>query len=354
MALRLARSLLVLLSGALLAGCDLVERIDAQAYRDYHASRWQATVDAFVREQATLRLPVEPPTPRVCADEMEAGYRRIVVQAEQSRTDWAVLDRSSRIAVQFVAEMLDVLVSRDTVQIEKLAPQIDRYVAEHAENRRIWSGQREAIARSESELHNKWAKVWPANDLDFDLAADAAALRSVVHDAPSDTRSAALSHYHENEYNRLAMIYLDFSPEVTPNPQSHVPAGCDGLSDALSHLEAGLMVRYSMDRAIEQNVTRIQELALVDLSQTPWEDIRIPQGRYARPRVTASIARLKLLKYLDTLLTDCLDVLVCDVEIHWRRVWPGHGLETSIFGYAGLPTTGELATGTLTDFTFRQ
>jgi hypothetical protein len=158
------------------------------------------------------------------------------------------------------------------------------------------------------------------------------------------------------------MIYLAYEPAVPPNPQSHVPKDCVELSWALRRLEAALLVRYSMDQAIEADVQRIQELARVDLSETPWDEIRIPQGRYARPRVTASIARLKLLKRLDALLMDCLDVIVRDVDLRWREVWPQHELETNIFAFAGLSHQKELPPDALTDLpddplddlTFRQ
>jgi hypothetical protein len=78
--------------------------------------------------------------------------------------------------------------------------------------------------------------------------------------------------------------------------------------------------------------------------------------------VTASIARLKLLKRLDALLMECLDVIVRDVDLHWREVWPQHELETNIFAFAGLSHQAELPRDAITDmpddplvdFTFRR
>lgn len=352
--MRPACALLVAGGCLLLAGCDLISRIDTRAYLNYHASRWSAVVEAYVLEQPTVSMSDDPPAPRVCTPRVEPAYKRIVTEAHSVGEEWAKLSDQSRLAVQFTSEMLDVLVSRDTFNIEKLAPQIDDYVGEHARLHTRWHEQREAVAAAVTELDAAWTEVWPEHECELDLPADAARARVRLCPSPLKARADALAHYHENEYNRLAMIYLDYQPVAVPNPVSHVPADCDELSMALRHLEAGLLVRYSMDQAIERDVDRVVELARVDLSETPWENIRIPKGRYARPRVTAAIARLKLLKYLDSLLTGSLDVLVGDVELQWRRVWPNHRLETNIFAFAGLTPVSELPPDPLDDHTFRR
>jgi len=331
----ISRTMILVVAVAAVAGCDLVRQIDTAAYREFHQSRWTAVVDAYARREVALELPHEPTTPRVCAG-LEPAYPRIITQSRMEEEDWERLNEQSRTAVQFVAEMLDVLVSRDTLNLEKLAPQIDNYTLEHGQLRSAWLDQREQAAKAVSDLTGLWQEVWPGNDLGFDLAGDARALSEKIYIKPDQLRSDALAHYHANEYDRLAMVYLDYTPVTTPQPQSHIPADCDDLAVAIRHLEAGLMVRYSMDRAIEQDVARIQDLAGIDLSQTPWNKIEMPSGRYARPRVSAAIARLKLLKYLDELLTDCLDILVGEVERQWGLVWPGNGLETNIFAHAGL------------------
>jgi len=344
------------------AGCELVAELDAQAYREFHAAAWQATVQAYVAEQDTLTPPAEPPAPRVCEDTVIPAYHGIIAAAGHERAAWYSLRCQSQTSLEFAAEMLEVLTRRDTANIELLAPQIEEFHTAHQAERQNWRGAYAGIARAVEDLESAWTGVWPEQDLDFDLAGTAAVLRDLRQPLPDAERTAALTHYHENEYNRLAMIYLGFEPEVLPNPESHVPQGCDELSLALKRLEAALLVRYSMDQAIEQDVARVQELARVDLAETPWDEIKLPQGRYARPRVTASIARLKLLKYLDMLVVDCLDVILRDVDLHWRKVWPQHELETNIFAFAGLAriqeqnsaSVAELPQDPMAEFTFRQ
>ena len=337
----------------LLAGCDAIDRINAQAYREYHASRWQAVVTAYALHREAVELPVEPPAPPACTG-MDDAYRGIIGSTAAVREGWRALDDQSRVSIEFVAEMLDVLVSRDTVNIELLAPQIDDYFNGHQQLRGEWEERRRGVAGSVTALEGRWTEIWPEQDLGFDLLADARALAARLPSDPDAARRAALEHYHANEYDRLAMIYLDYQPAAPPQPVSHIPEGCDDLATALADLEAGLLVRYSMDQAIEQDVTRIQQLAAIDLTNTPWSEIEIPQGRYARPRVSAAIARLKLLKYLDVLLTDSLDVLVGEVDLEWRLVWPGHYLETSVFAYAGLPEAGTLPPDPLVEQTLRR
>jgi len=347
---------------AFCAGCRYFENINAQTYREYHAACWQAVVEACLRQQDDVTLPADPPAPRLCEDRVVPAYHGIIIAAAAERESWRKLRGQSQTALEFIAEMLEVLASRDVLNIEHLAPQIDEHMADHDALREEWRASRAGIGEAGSELQAAWQEVWPDNGFQFDLSTDAAALRNKLQPPPTAVRREALEHYYDNEYARLAMIYLDYEPSELPNPESHVPQGCEELSWALKRLEAALLVRYSMDRAIEADVGRIQELSRVDLSATPWDEIRIPEGRYARPRVTASIARLKLLKYLDTLLMNCLDVIVRDVDLHWRAVWPQHELETNIFAFAGLSQQTELPQDALSDlpddplakFTFRE
>jgi hypothetical protein len=346
--------MLCLLLPGLLAGCDWLESIDTQAYRDYNASRWQAVVEAYVCEQPSVVMPTETAMPRVCADTVDPAYSAVIDSAQAKHSAWLALRNQSETAVQFAAEMLSVLANRNTVSIELMTPQIDDYMAEHKELRQDWQAARQGTADAVGRLDTQWDAVWPGHDFGFDLLADAEQARVTLLPPPNDIRAKALTHYHENEYTRLALIYLDYKPEVEPNPVSHVPKDCDELAASLARLEAALLVRFSMDEAIRADVNRVQDLALVDLSRTPWEEIKVPSGRYARPRVTASIARLKLLKYLDSLLTGCLDVLVHDVELEWQSVWPAHKLTTNIFSFAGLEEVSGLPDDPLADLTFRE
>lgn len=344
---RLAVGVLGLL--ALLTGCQYFEDVNLKAYREFHAACWAATVDAYASQQAEVILPSNPPAPRMCEGRIVSAYHGIAAAAQAERDSWRHLRSQSQTSLQFVAEMLEVLSSRDTLNIEHLAPQIETFAEQHQKERENWRNSRNGISVAVIELESAWSELWPQQDLSFNLTADAQARYNVLYPPPGAVRTEALTQYYSNEYARLAMIYLDFEPAQPPNPKSHVPDGCDELSWALKRLEAALLVRYSMDQAIEADVKRIQELAMVDLSQTPWDEISIPQGRYARPRVAASIARLKLLKHLDALLMNCLDVIVRDVDLHWRKVWPQNQLETNIFAYAGLSHQVELPQNSLTD-----
>jgi len=360
--MRLGWAVLVVTLLVLPEGCRYFEDINAEAYREYHSACWQTVVEAYARQQDDVTLPADPPAPRLCEARVVPAYHGILQAAAAERAAWRKLRGQSQTALEFIAEMLEVLASRDVQNIEHLAPQIDEHVAAHEALREEWRSSRAEIGQAVNELKAAWQEVWPQNDFQLDLSADAARLRDKLHPPPTATRREALEHYHNNEYARLAMIYLDYKPSEMPNPESHVPQGCEELSWALKRLEAALLVRYSMDRAIEADVERIQELSRVDLSATPWDEIRLPEGRYARPRVTASIARLKLLKYLDTLLMNCLDVIVRDVDLHWREVWPQHELETNIFAFAGLSRLTELPQDALSElpddplakFTFRE
>lgn len=354
MGVRLAAAGTILLLTALATGCQLFDDINADAYRQWHDACWLATVEAYVTDRPELVLPAEPPMPRVCAETVAPAYGAIITAAEEERRARRSLHLQSATALQFVAEMLDVLVGRDTLSIEQLAPQIDTYVEEHEVLREHWQERREQVAAAVLALEQAWTEVWPRQDLSFDLAGDAALLEARLIVPPNDVRTIALRQYHGNEYARLAMVYLDYEPATIPSPESHVPEGCDELARALERLEAALLVRYSMDQAIETDVERVAELARVDLSRTPWDEIRIPKGRYARPRVTASIARLRLLKYLDTLLMDCLDIAVFEVDLAWREVWPEHDLETNVFAFAGLTELHAWPSDPLADMTFRQ
>jgi hypothetical protein len=350
----LRTGILCLLLPGLLATCDWLESIDTQAYRDYHASRWQAVVEAYVHEQPSVVMPAEPAIPRVCADTVDPAYYAIIDSAQAKHGAWLALRDQSESTVQFAAEMLSVLANRNTVSIELMTPQIDVYATEHEVLRQDWQDARQGIADAVGRLDTQWDTVWPGHDFGFDLLTDADQAKATLKPPPNDIRAKALTHYHDNEYSRLALIYLDYEPEVEPNPVSHVPKDCGELAAALARLEAALLVRFSMDEAIRADVDRVQDLALVDLSRTPWEEIKVPSGRYARPRVTASIARLKLLKYLDSLLTSCLDVLVHDVELEWQRVWPTHKLTVNIFSFAGLTEVSGLPDDPLVDLTFRE
>jgi len=339
----ITRAILLSVACIALSACQYAENVNREAYLQYHGSRWRAATLACV-ESTDYTAPASPLTPRLAASRgIDDLYAAVPGLYAQRRTAFSELVQRSEMSTQFVAEMLNVLSNRDTTHIENLASQIDDNFAKQEAARANWNSEYAALAEAVEHLEAEWDAVWPGNNLQFDFEQALADLRAERVPEPSDVRQTALIRYHDNEYNRQAMIYLDYDPgEFEVLPKSHVPEGCDALAAALRRQEAGLLVRYSLDQAIGNDVDLVQRLALVDLSQTPWEDVTVPRGRYAEPRVAAAIARLKLLKYIDELLSASLDVFLHDVDLEWAKVWPGHQLETNIFSFAGLPRSDRL------------
>jgi len=340
--------------GLVVAACDMVQQINTDAYRDYHQTRWQAAVDAYAHYRADYEPPAEPPMPVVCQERVHPLYGEIVAAGHREHEAWQTALAQSETSLEFAAEMLEVLVGRDVVNIEKLAPQIDDYAQQQESALGRWQQMRQQVADGVAELKAAWDEVWPKQDLDFDLMTAAAQVRQREVPALTDVRAAALELYYHTEYTRLAIVYLSYEAEPSPIPKAHVPEGCEALSEALNRLEAGLLVRYSMDEAIERDVERVQQLALVDLSKTPWDQIRVPKGRYTEARVAATIARLKLLKYVDTLAVSALDVILREVDLQWQLVWPENELDTNVFSYAGLPQAPQPLPDPLKEMTFRK
>jgi hypothetical protein len=51
-------------------------------------------------------------------------------------------------------------------------------------------------------------------------------------------------------------------------------------------------------------------------------------------RAAVTLARLKLLKLADGLLSQCLRAYAREAAWQWRQVWPGMSLETDVLAYA--------------------
>jgi hypothetical protein len=341
-----ARAILLCLALAVLGGCQYARNLNGQAYRQYHESRWNEAVRACVDERG-YAPPSTPATPRIAYSRgLETLYGLIPLRYGLEREKFGTLVRRSEVSTQFVAEMLSVLNNRDTTNIESLSRQIDEYFGRQQEAREAWRTKFAELDVALADLEAAWDEVWPDNDFSFELDQELTQVWLETVPELTNVRRTALERYYGNEFNRQAMIYLDYEPvDFDVLPESHVPAGCDDLSAALNRQEAGLLVRYSLDQAIASDVELVQRLALVDLSRTPWEDVKVPKGRYAEPRVAAAIARLKLLKYIDELLSSSLDVFLYDVQGEWNRVWPGNQLDTNIFSFAGLPRAEWLGLG---------
>jgi len=325
---------------ALCASCNLTAKLNRQAYVEYHDASWDALAEFCLEQEETNLHPLANlSAPRLVEQSgIPPLYRRIGEASRASGGSWQALVTRSEITVAFIAELLGVLGSRDVISIETLAPQIEDFGTKQEQAQQAWEKDMARLDGALAELSQAWDILLPEHGFSFDLKQAVDELRIERQGPPHPVREDALRHYHDNEYARLAMTYLGYKPPgELPNPKSHIPQDCESLAASLNRLEAALLLRYSLDLAIEKDVDRVQELARVDLSQTPWEDIKVPRGKYAESLVSASIARLKLLKQVDAMLTSCLDVLVDDVDREWEKVWPGNTLETNIFSFAGLP-----------------
>lgn len=317
--------------------CDYVSSVNNQANQAYHASRWQAVVQACVSGEA-YQAPTEPPVPRVCQGTVDVAYPMVAARFNAAKSAWEELVDQAKFDLAFVAEMLGVLENRNTISIEQLAPQITSFIEQTDTLEADWRDTLEQTQLALDNLQAAWETVWPGNDLQFGLEQQIASQRASIIGEVSGVRKDALEHYHQNEFSRMAEKYLGFEPgDYQPQPESHVPQGGAGVEEAHFALDTALLVRYGLDVAIEQDLELISRLTKVDLSSQSWDDIKVPKGRYGEKRVSAAIARLKLLKYLDTLATDSLGIVIREVGLEWENVWPGHSLETNIFAYAGIP-----------------
>lgn len=319
------------------SACDYISSVNNQANQAYHASRWQAVVQACVSGEA-YQVPAGPTVPRVCQGTVDTAYPEVANRFNATKPAWEELVYQAEVDLAFVAEMLGVLQSRNTISIEQLAPQITSFMEQTDTLEEDWRDTLEQAQLALDNLQDSWETLWPQNGLHFDLEQQVTSQLAGVASEVSGIRREALEHYHQNEFSRMAQKYLGFEPvDFQPQPESHVPQGCAGVEEAHFALDTALLVRYGLDLAIEQDVELISRLAKVDLSNQSWDDIKVPKGRYGEKRVSAAIARLKLLKYLDTLVTDSLGIIIRDVGLEWDMVWPGHNLETNIFEYAGVP-----------------
>lgn len=335
---RLSPAITLLVSLALGASaCDYISDINNQAYRAYHSSRWQATTRSCVSGEP-YQAPAEPPVPRVCSPTVDNNYPVVALQYNSIALAWDRLVLQAEDNLAFSTEILEGLESRNTTSIEQLAPQISSYLENTSKIEADWRVTLEESAHAQKNLQAAWEEAWADNDLQFDLEQQVISKRLELANKTGELREETLAHYHQNEFSRMAESYLGFEIVGYEVPtESHLPGDCGEVAEAHRALNDALLIRYGIDKAIEQDMELISRLAKVDLSSQSWEDIQMRKGRYGEKRVSAAIARLKLLKYLDTLATDSLGIIIREVGLAWGEVWPGHTLETNIFEFAGVP-----------------
>ena len=340
---------LLLLSLLLVASCDQLQRSAAKpggifgpsekTLREYHESRWQAVVEACAEGRDSVSLPADPPVPGALQKLMlEEAYSALAENRSSEELSWQALIKQSDLSLRFIAEMLDVLERNDADSISQLAPQIDDFTARQDSAGADWRGLRQNLRGRLDTVRSIWDEHWPDNGLDLDLLADVERIQGERLGRLSPERIAALTHYHDNEFARLARDYLGFEPgeDEEISAQAHVPEGCADLSTAIKGMEAALVLRFALDSAIVRDMDVVNQYVPGGISGTPLSKLSIPDVRYGGHRARLAVARLQLYKLLDGLLTEVLDVMIYDVNREWQLVWPGNELENNIFAFAGV------------------
>lgn len=347
------RSGLTLLLALILltSSCDQLQRASRrpggifgpseQALREYHDSRWQAVVRSIAEGRDKVSLPAEPEVPSALQGlDLEDSYQQLAGNRTAEESSWQELISQSELSMRFIAEMLDVLERNDADSIGELAPQIDDYTEQQQEAAASWRRLRGELRARIDTLQQAWDSAWPDNEFDFDLLAQVERIQADQLGRLSPERIAALTHYHDNEFSRLARDYLGYIPPegIQVSSQAHVPEGCEGIQEAVKGLEAALVLRHALDTAIVRDTEVLEQYVpnLLDGDQS-LADIEIPDVRYGGHRARLAVARLQLYRLLDRLLVDVLDVMIFHLEREWTLVWPGNELENNIFAWAGMP-----------------
>jgi len=332
-------------------GCTLAQRFNAQAYHRYHDGRMAAVATALVQGRAEVDVPAAQDAPRVCRGRVDEAYLAIVAAGEAERRSWRELLQAEESALRLIGDVVEAIAGRNGPEIQRLAPRIELEAAALRRSRGQWLSARQAIDAAVAHLRETWTAVWLAQDLDFDLNAAVGRARAQLP-APSAEAERALRYYHHAVYTRLAMAYLEVQPSELPDPQPPLPAGGERLAEALARLERVLSVRYEMDEAIELDAARVRELSGGATRDALQERPDLRKGRYKGDMLAAAEARLRLLKYLDGLLSPCTQDANRDVTSEWHALWPEMPLETDILAFAGLPESRPI--DDLSGLTFRR
>ena len=334
----------------LLGGCAFIQRVNEAAYRKYHDSRWQAVAEALALGQEKAELPDDPQAPVICGEGMDEAYAAVAALGAAERQAWQELVQQSGSSAQFCGQLVDALSGRDVGRIVALGPQLGEATRRQQQALAAWRSRISAVDQRVEWLRTQWTAAWPAQDLDFDLAAAVRQARVRLIAPPDEQRAQRLADYHQNEYARLAMVYLGYEPPGgPPRPHELAPEGCAAIEAAYKQLEAALIVRFNLDEAIELDVARVAEVAAEKAPKAaPDQGARpldleqlLSNGgqRYQEQRAAVSVARLKLLKAIDQLLTACLSVYLQEIDEQWRNVWPQNSLVTNVFAFASLPSS---------------
>ena len=348
------RALLALV--VLASGCSgYLQRVNSQVLAEYHASRMQAVALAALEDKGRYSAPEWPPVPLICGKRVEGAYAALVPRAEEVRRAWTALLHQSEGQAAFISKFITALTGRNVEDIRQYSTLIARQDQNFAAARLRWEKARAAQGQAVAALRQAWDEAWPGNSLRFSLAQSQAELEAGMAPRLDGQRLQALHGYHHDVYTRLAMTYLGYTPPVLPNPLPPVPTGCERLADALKRLETSLGARYDLDAAIQLDISRVEELGHVDLDRMNWDQIERKYAGDGGRYLAASVARLKLYKLLDSMLTSALDVQVREVELKWSEVWPEPDVVLNLFSFAGvsLSALDDTSDG-LNRFTFRR
>lgn len=317
-----------------LAGCAFSRQLDEQAYREYHASRMQAVALVIWSRDATLQWPAVPPTPLACEEQTERTYRQLAATGAKQNAAWQLVLNQAGETIDLLDRVVTALVGRDVPRIQRLAPElIEHRKTLQALRSRHDACQRELSAQLQT-LRQAWMRVWPGQDLDFDLDRELGAVKAAAHGTVATGDLAALQHYYDSVYTRLAMTYLGAQPSAEPDPEPLLPAGAEGVDFALQRLENALRVRFDLEQALALDAAELDEIAQAGLFPKDWRANPPDPVSISKQRAGAALARLKLLKLSAALQNSCQAVIQREVDWQWRQAWPGITGATYIVAYA--------------------
>lgn len=325
-------------------GCTWTRRMNADAYREYHASRMLYAAQVLLTRDASLPWPAAPPAPLVCRERTERSYRQLVRAATASHSAWETQLAQSLLTVDLIERLVAALVGRDVPRIERLAPEL----LEH-QDRLHALAMRSADCQAEldavlQQLEAAWRQIWPECDMQFALAPYQAQVAPSLGGSVRGADRAALQHYYDSEYVRLAMTYLGYTPPEEPDPEPTIPEGTELLRVALTQMEAALRARYNLDQAVELDAAMLDEIAQAGLLDDNWRSAEVDPVAIGKERAGATLARLKLLRLADAVLGDCQQVLQTELTWQWRRACPDWEAETDIAAYAHIAVEASPAT----------
>lgn len=336
------------------AGCKFSQQLDEQAYRAYHASRMRTVATAIWTRNFTPQWPASPRTPLICREQTERSYRQLVATGMKQDAAWHALLVQTGNTLDLLDREVTALVGRDVPRIKRLAPQLLEHSAELQSLQARYAASQLELDAQLQNLRQAWTRVWPAQDLDFDLERELAAVQTGQKGKVAAGERTALLHYHDSVYTRLAMTYLGLHLGVEPDPEPRLPAGAEGVDRALQRLEAVLRTRYDLDQAMALDTAELDEIAGAGLFPKDWREHPPDPVAIGKQRAGAALARLKLLQLSAALQAICQAAVQQEVDWQWRQAWPGINVATDIMAFTHQAPLQPAAADTYTSFTFRE